>query len=179
MPKPDHLLTTIFLVGIVFYGGIFVYLHLKGPVPDYIPEVPVDIYTDTSAILACNTYGISNCPSACGVCPPTEASSALVCEALNMCLWRGFDIDWQSKARSQTAAGSTRGSEYGSAYWSEVLGFLGAGMVQGVTQRPGLEAVIHMTDGTKKIALEPSPDAIYAAVEECGTPCAQITEVME
>ncbi len=178
MPKPDRLIVNIVLMAVIFYGGIGVYLHFN-PAPEIIPEVPVDIYTDTSATLDCNTYGVSNCPAECGVCPPTEASSALVCEARNMCLWRGFDPAWQSKARSQTDTGSTTGSDYASAYWSEVQGFLGAGMVAKVTERSNLEVVIYMTDGTKKIALEPAKDAIYAAIEECGTPCAQITEVVE
>jgi hypothetical protein len=63
--------------------------------------------------------------------------------------------------------------------WDTAVELLNTGEVEMVTQLHSLDVTLKMKDGTEIHAVEPSIDAIFRAVEECGQPCSQIVLATE
>lgn len=63
--------------------------------------------------------------------------------------------------------------------WDTAVEILNAGEVERVTQLHSLDVTLTMKDGTEIHTVEPSIDAVFQAIEECGQPCSQVVLATE
>jgi heat shock protein HslJ len=63
--------------------------------------------------------------------------------------------------------------------WEEALVLLNSGEVEGVFQTHALDVELQLKDGRWLHTVEPTIDAIFTAVDECGEPCAGIVLATE
>lgn len=63
--------------------------------------------------------------------------------------------------------------------WDQALVVLNSGDVDMVFQTHDLDVTLTMNDGRQLHTVEPSIDAIFAEIDACGAPCADIVLVTE
>lgn len=63
--------------------------------------------------------------------------------------------------------------------WETAVEILNSGDVEMVTQLHSLDVTLTMKDGSVIHTVEPTIDAIFAEIEQCGEPCSQIMMATE
>jgi PBP1b-binding outer membrane lipoprotein LpoB len=63
--------------------------------------------------------------------------------------------------------------------WETAIEILNSGDVEMVAQLHSLDVYLTLTDGTEIHTVEPSIDAIFQEVEQCGQPCREIVLATE
>jgi hypothetical protein len=78
-----------------------------------------------------------------------------------------------------TPAAPTPTPYSGTVSWDTALSLLPTGQVTGVVQLHNLTVTLYLENGSALETVEPEIDAIFAAIEECGEPCAGISLATE
>ena len=63
--------------------------------------------------------------------------------------------------------------------WETAVGILNSGDVEMAAQLHSLEVILTLKDGTEMRTVEPTIDAIFHKVDECGQPCSEIALATE
>ena len=63
--------------------------------------------------------------------------------------------------------------------WETAVGILNSGDVEMAAQLHSLEVILTLKDGTEIRTVEPTIDAIFHKVDECGQPCSEIALATE